>query len=259
MSETGKQMDANKYDKLSNDEKMEKLLTVFSDPDEAESYLYKKFTDLPPEAQSNMRDEETANSQGKWPAEWNALVDRVNQDPQIESFESTGPGGGALSRLRNLKTREEFTVTIPRDAMYRGRAYAFYTPDYTRRTGSKPASGTTVSISQLIDFFNKSYTVAESRIRLKDLLQENMRRFGTKNITEQADSNIEQQIVTALYQVIADNQNAQTGIDVIDDMLERNESAKTVANRDMMPIVEKLAPIIKTLIEICDDIDYTNY
>ena len=252
-------MDANKYDKLSDDEKMEKLLTVFSDPDEAESHLYKKFADLPPEAQSNMSDKETASAQGKWPAEWNALVDRVNQDPNIEAFESTGPGGGALSRLRNLKTREEFTVVIPRDAMYRGRAFAMYTPDYTRRTGSKPPSGTTVSVSQLIDFFNKSYAVAESKIQLKDLLRENMRRFATKNIPEQADSNVEQQIVTALYQVIADNQNSQTGVDVIDDMLERNESAKTVANRDMMPIVEKLAPVIKTLIEICNETDYTNY
>jgi hypothetical protein len=255
MSEQGKQMDANKYDKLSDDEKMEKLLTVFSDPDEAESHLYKKFVDLPPEAQSNMRDEETASVQGKWPAEWNALVDRVNQDSDIEAFESTGPAGGALSRLRNLKTREEFTVVIPRDAMYKGRAYAMYTPDYTRRTGSKPASGTTVSISQLIDFFNKSYNkIKENTMKLKNLLEQT--RFGTKNITEQADSNIEQQIVTALYQVIADNQNAQTGIDVIDDMLERNTSAKTVANRDMMPIVKKLAPIIETLIEICDEIDY---
>ena len=93
----------------------------------------------------------------------------------------------------------------------------------------------------------------------KNLLRENMARFGTKNLLEQADSNIEQQIVTALYQVIADNQNTQTGIDVIDDMLERNQSAKTVANRDLMPIVEKLAPVIKTLIEICDETDYTNY
>ena len=111
---------------------------------------------------------------GQWPAEWNALVDRVNQDPHIEAFESTGPGGGALSRLRNLKTREEFTVAIPRDAMYRGRAYAFYTPDYTRRTGSKPASGTTVSVSQLIDFFNKSANneIQENTMKLKNLLEQ---------------------------------------------------------------------------------------
>ena len=183
----GKQMDANKYDKLSDDEKMEKLLSVFSDPDEAESHLYKKFMDLPPVAQSNISDKETANKKGKWPAEWNALVDRVNQDPNIEAFESTGPGGGALSRLRNLKTREEFTVVIPRDTMYRGRAYAMYTPDYTRRTGSKPPSGTTVSISQLIDLFNKSANdkMQENNMKLKNLLQENMRRFATKNIAEQ--------------------------------------------------------------------------
>lgn len=98
----------------------------------------------------------------------------------------------------------------------------------------------------------------ENTLKLNSLLQENMHRFGTKNIAEQTSGNeeLQHQIITALYDVIAKNQNSLTGIDVIDDMLETDGEAKAVANSQMMPLVKQLTPIINYLIKRCDKIEY---
>ena len=112
-------------------------------------------------------------------------------------------------------------------------------------------------IAHFKDNNNANELKTENAMKLKSLLLENMQRFGTKNISEDASVNEELKllILDALYDIIAQNQNTKTPDTVIDDMLERG-AAKEVADKQMMPLVEQLTPVIEDLIEICNNTEY---
>ena len=112
-------------------------------------------------------------------------------------------------------------------------------------------------IAHFKDNNNANELKTENAMKLKSLLLENMQRFRTKNISEDASVNEELKllILDALYDIIAQNQNTKTPDTVIDDMLERG-AAKEVADKQMMPLVEQLTPVIEDLIEICNNTEY---
>ena len=112
-------------------------------------------------------------------------------------------------------------------------------------------------IAHFKDNNNANELKTENAMKLKSLLLENMQRFGTKNISEDASVNEELKllILDALYDIIAQNQNTKTPDTVIDDMLERGD-AKAFADKQMMPLVEQLTPVIEDLIEICNNTEY---
>ena len=130
------------------------------------------------------------SNNSRWPEAWDQLVDRVNQDPNIQAFEeidSFNGGRGAISSLKNLKTKEKFTCFTSHDSKHDGRMYFVYDDDYTIPVGrsvkgKRRRTQTLATVDELIDLFNKSYNsvssenemgVTESKqpIKLKTLLE----------------------------------------------------------------------------------------
>lgn len=126
----------------------------------------------------------------RWPEAWDRLVDRVNQDPDIEAYEkidSFNGGRGAISSLKNLKTKEKFTCFTSHDSMYDGKMGFVYDDDYTIPAGrsvkgKRRRTQTLATVDELIDLFNKSYNSAGSEnemgipeskqpIKLKSLIE----------------------------------------------------------------------------------------
>ena len=130
------------------------------------------------------------SNNSRWPEAWDQLVDRVNQDPNIQAFEeidSSNGGRGAISSLKNLKTKEKFTCFTSRDSMHDGRMYFVYDDDYTIQVGrsvkgKRRRTETFKTVDELIEKFNQSYdgaaandnlnvTEGKNTIKLKSLLE----------------------------------------------------------------------------------------
>ena len=85
----------------------------------------------------------------------------------------------------------------------------------------------------------------------KNILEENMRRFGTKNLSEEIGSKPEHEIYTAIYEIISRRSQSQAPVDMVDDILERGE-AKGYSDRVLIPLVKELNKIIDNLVELVD-------
>jgi hypothetical protein len=130
------------------------------------------------------------SNNSRWPEAWDQLVDRVNQDPNIQAFEeidSFNGGRGAISSLKNLKTKEKFTCFTSHNSMHSGKMYFVYDDDYTIQVGrsvkgKRRRTETFATVDELIEKFNQSYdgaaaddnlnvTEGKNTIKLKSLLE----------------------------------------------------------------------------------------
>lgn len=102
--------------------------------------------------------------EANWPAEWNELVDSVNQDPNIEASEEIDYRA-AISKLKNIKTGEIWELIQPQG----GDMYVMYRPE------GRFSDHNVKTLEDLIASFKGMKQESVN-------LSENMRRFGTKNI-----------------------------------------------------------------------------
>ena len=101
------------------------------------------------------------SNNSRWPEAWDQLVDRVNQDPNIQAFEeidSFNGGRGAISSLKNLKTKEKFTCFTSHNSMHSGKMYFVYDDDYTIQVGrsvkgKRRRTETFATVDELIEHF----------------------------------------------------------------------------------------------------------
>ena len=105
--------------------------------------------------------------EANWPAEWNELVDSVNQDPNIEASEEIDYRA-AISRLTNTQTGQIWELIQPQQ----GDMYVMYRPE------GRFSDRNVKTLEDLIASFKQSDLGVASSVR------ENMRRFGTKNLNE---------------------------------------------------------------------------
>jgi len=128
--------------------------------------------------------------EANFPAEWDALVDSVNQRPNIEASEEIDYRA-AISKLKNVETGEVWMVILPQG----GDMYVAYRPD------GRFSDNSVKTLDDLIASFKESVgEVSEAKQPRwwdsdgdgegyepgedvkESALAENMRRFGTKNI-----------------------------------------------------------------------------